>query len=123
MKIYLSISMSTKQRRKMKAKYIFIVVLAVLLILASVSFVLALAVEDVDHFDRAAAGFILTIIFGLQHKYALKPPNTKYGINPVKSYYHKKGDPQTYRDICIVVVVISLLTGTVEFVRAIIAVL
>ena len=105
----------------MKRNYIFIAILLVLFALGSVSLVLALVVEDIEYFDHAAAGFIITILYTFQYKYALKPPNSKYGINPIKMYYHKKGALQDYKILCIILNVISLLLGIERFVRGLLS--
>ena len=106
----------------MKRNYIFIAILVALFALASLSLVLALVVEDIQCFDQAAAGLIISIVYTFQYKYALKPPNSKYGINPLKMHYHKKGALQNYKTLCIVISVISFLVGLERLVRALLSI-
>ena len=106
----------------MKRNYTFIVILVVLFALASVSLVLAFVVEDIQEFDQAAAGLIISILFTFQYKYALNPPNSKYGINTVKMYYHKKDALKDYKTLCIVISVISFLLGIERLVRALLSI-
>ncbi|MBQ8259199.1 MAG: hypothetical protein IJY97_06505 [Clostridia bacterium] len=106
----------------MKRNYYFIVVLVALFALASVSLVLAFVVEDVQEFDHAAAGLIISILFTFQYKYALNPPNSKYGINTVKMYYHKKGALKDYKTLCIIISVISFLLSIERLIRALLSI-
>ena len=106
----------------MKRNYIFIAILVALFALASVSLVLAFVVEDVQEFDHTAAGLIISILFTFQYKYALKPPNSKYGINTVKMYYHKKGALKDYKTLCIIISVISFLLSIERLIGALLSI-
>ena len=106
----------------MKRNCIFIAILVVMFALASVSLVLALVVEDIQEFDQAAAGLIISIVYTFQYKYALNPPNSKYGINRLKLYYHKKDALKDYKILCIVISVISFLLGIERLVRALLSI-
>ena len=105
----------------MKSNYIFIAMLVALFALASVSLVLAFVVEDIQEFDQAAAALIISILYTFQYKYALKPPNSKYGINTVKMYYHKKGALKDYKTLCIIISVISFLLSIERLIRALLS--
>ena len=105
----------------MKSNYIFIAMLVALFALASVSLVLAFVVDDIQEFDQAAAGLIISILYTFQYKYALKPPNSKYGINTVKMYYHKKGALKDYKTLCIIISVISFLLSIERLIRALLS--
>ena len=106
----------------MKRNYIFIAILVTLFALASVSLVLAFVVDDIQEFDQAAAGLIISILYTFQYKYALKPPNSKYGINTVKMYYHKKGALKDYKTLCIIISVISFLLSIERLIRALLSI-
>ena len=49
----------------MKRNYTFIAILVVLFALASVSLVFAFVVEDIQEFDQAAAGLIISILLSI----------------------------------------------------------